>query len=224
MVALAVLLAACSSSPSTNAAKPTGFAALTGKRLSGTSSSWLAIASPAAHPVDVAGTSTPPVITDNESAFQSVTFFDFPTSAAAATFYSNPPLASVLTSSPLQVLSAVEGFQPLAGASALPAPSRWLDLRECLYAAGHAVQSVVGTPSGGKIDAAGNCSIGAPRAIGLGMIFHQGTVVVIVETLGGDGALESTSALEAAPDAKVVTHSKALASSASALLHTVGIS
>ena len=56
------------------------------------------------------------------------------------------------------------------------------------------------------------------------MIFHQGTVVVIVETLGGDGALESTSALEAAPDAKVVTHSKALASSASALLHTVGIS
>ena len=105
MVALAVLLAACSSSPGTNAAKPTGFAALTGKRLSGTSSSWLAIASPAAHPVDVAGTSTPPVITDNESAFQSVTFFDFPTSAAAATFYSNPPLASVLTSSPLQVLS-----------------------------------------------------------------------------------------------------------------------
>jgi hypothetical protein len=227
VVIIVVAIAAGSSSTkptgSSSSTKPTGFAALTGKRLSGTSSAWLPIASPAVHPVDVAGTSTPPVLTRPDNAYKSVTFFDFPSSASAAAFYSNPP-QPVLTASPLQELPAVVGggIQPLAGATATPTPSQWLDLRECVYSASSAVP---GSPSGGIIDAAGNCSKGTPTSIGIAMIIQRGPVVVLVQTLGGvlSPAPITTATNIDAYSLSIESQNQALAISALDLLHAVGL-
>src|ERR1700678_3315687 len=92
----------------------TNFAALTGKMLPGVppyrgGKGWLPIASPEEHPVDVAGTSTPPVLTNDDSTGQSVAFFEFASSKNAAAFYSKPPRVLV---GPLASFFAQEAFPP----------------------------------------------------------------------------------------------------------------
>jgi hypothetical protein len=205
IAAFAVLLG---SSVSSGAAK-TGFAALVGKRLPGAPKTWLPIANPYTHPVDVAGSSTPPLVTFGTG--QEVDFFEFRTSKEASAFYSNPPLAARM------VTNTIQGFESLAGATGIPGPSRWLGMRDCAWSSGPAT----GELSGGTINAAGKCSAGAPGFLGFAIIMQRGTTVAIAHTISG-GPLGI--GIQAAGNATVVAQNKALASHASELMKSVGLS
>ena len=170
----AVVLAGCGSS-TTSSSDP--LAALDGKQLPGTSE-WIAIASPFKSPTDVAGTITPPVQTNNTG--ETVSWFAFASPAAAASFYKSPPLAARL------IATGIQGYRPRAGSTGIPQASRGLDLRECLWSGGPGQGGSAGrgTPSGGTMDAAGNCTQGTPSSIGVATIVQRGRIVVISQAVG----------------------------------------
>lgn len=170
----AAVLAGCGSSSTSS----DPLAALNGKQIPGTSE-WLAIASPYKSPTDVAGTVTPPVQTNNTSG-ETVSWFAFASPSAAASFYNSPPLAARL------IVTGIQAYRPLAGSTGVPQPSRGLDLRECLWSGGPGQGGSAGrgTPSGGAMDAAGNCSQGTPSSIGVATVVQQGKIVVISEGIG----------------------------------------
>jgi hypothetical protein len=205
-----LLVAASSGTASGNSNR--GFAALIGKRLAGTSKVWLPIASPYTHPKDVAGTVTPPVITDNTSG-AIVAFFDFGSVRAATTFYDAPPTAARLYE------AGILAYQSLPGATGAPPPARGLDLRSCLYSATQASGAAVGESVGAKgtMNAAGVCSIGTSSSIGTATMIRRGDVVVIC--YGGS----QDSVIGGAANPSELTGNAALALSASKLLKKVGL-
>jgi hypothetical protein len=215
VVGVVVLLAASSSTGMAAA----GFRSLIGKRVPGTSAAWLAIASPEAHPVDVAGTSSPPLVTNDDALAQAVYFLGFANSKDAADFYVSPTVKVELVS------NGVEGFEAVSGAPHVTAPARWLDLRECLWSGGpgEGGSRGAGTPSGGEMDAAGKCSSGTPSSIGFAIIMRRGSTVAIAQC-GGGGNILGSAGVQAAIDVKVVTQTTALASHTSELLTSVGLS
>lgn len=90
---------------------PSGFAALVGKRIPGTSAAWFPIANRVNNVrLTVPDTSAAPLLTWVDSAPQSVEFFDFPNSADAASFYAHPPLSADFLSSGARV-----ALQPMPG-------------------------------------------------------------------------------------------------------------
>ena len=151
---------------------------LVGRRLAGTSGTWVAIASPFRYPKDLAGTDTPPLQTASIS--NTVAFFEFPSAKEAAAFYRSPPLAARLS------LYGVQQYRSLAGATGVPQPSRGLELRQCLWSGrpGQGGPAKKGTPSGGSMNAAGSCSKGTPSTFGVGIILQRGRFVVLSEGLG----------------------------------------
>jgi hypothetical protein len=167
----AIALAGCGSSASTNP-----LATLGGKRLPGTSSEWIAIASPMSHPANVAGTVTPPVQTSSAPlGGDTVAFFAFGSPAAAEAFYKGPPIAARL------VTFGILQYRPLVGGTGVPQPSRGLDLRTCLWSysgPGH------GTPSGGSITASDNCTKGSSSSMGVATIVRRGKIVVMSQSTG----------------------------------------
>jgi hypothetical protein len=169
----AIALVGCGSTTNSN-----GLAALDGKSLAGTSG-WIPIASPLSHPVNVSGTVIPPVQT-NDTTGNTVSFFDFGSSADATAFYDDPPLEARL------IASGIQQYRPLAGATGVPAPSRGLDLRECIWSGGPGQGGAAGagSPSGGTMNAAGACSSGTPSSIGVATIVLRGGVVVISQSIG----------------------------------------
>ena len=190
---LSLILAACSSSPSTSTSKAAGFTALKGKRLPGTSPAWTSIASALSHPADVAGTVPPPVQTISPDLGHVVFFFDFSNSADASAFYENLPLAARLDE------LGIVAYEPLAGATGIPMPSRGLVEEECQAYGADPLPS-------------GRCSVGTPSPVGVVTIFQRGAVVVMV----------STSIVGVATSSKL-SKNTALASSALKLLQTVGL-
>ncbi len=113
LACLSVLPAACGSGSS---AWSPGVDALIGKRIPGTSASWHPVTASKAH-VDLAGTTTPQVITYEEELGQIVALFEFPTSSSAASFYGNPqPAAHVVDEGP-------QTFVTLTGAGPVKSPS-----------------------------------------------------------------------------------------------------
>ncbi len=165
--------------PKASTAAASGFAALNGKRLAGTSSStWLPIASPFKHPTNLDGTITPPVETNDLT--HTVSFFEFKSASATSAFYANPPLAARL------ITFGIQQYRPLAGATGIAAPARGLDLRECLWAGGAGQGGVAGkgTPSGGTMNASGDCTKGTSSSIGVAIIVRVGNVVVISQATG----------------------------------------
>jgi hypothetical protein len=93
-----------------------------------------------------------------------VTFFDFPSSAAAATFYAAPMVAM------LNFLRGAQGYLSLQGSTGVSGRSRGLDLRSC-----------VGEGSGIVLYPSGQCSNGTPSfSIGVGTITQIGPVVLMV--------------------------------------------
>jgi hypothetical protein len=176
----AIALAGCGSSTSapTTSNNNNGLALLSGKRLPGAPSSWTPIGSPLSHPVNVAGTITPPVETGEIAGGGPVSFFEFGSVAGATAFYKGPPLdAREVAISP-----GILQYRPLAGPTGVPQPSRGLDLRSCLWSysgPGH------GTPSSGTMNAAGSCSEGASSSIGVATIVQRGKIVVISQAIGG---------------------------------------
>lgn len=166
-------LAGCGSTTNSN-----GLAALSGKRLPGTSSEWVPIASPFSHPTNVAATTTAPMQTNDTG--NTVSFFEFGSTADATAFYKNPPLEARL------IATGILQYQPLAGATGVPQPSRGLDLRGCLWSGGPGQGGSAGrgTPSGGTMNAAGSCSQGAASSIGVATIVQRGTVVLISQSVG----------------------------------------
>jgi hypothetical protein len=212
---LATFLGGCGSSPATSAppGKPSGFAALSGKRISGTSPDWIPIASPFNHPANVSTTITPPVETDGMGADGSqevVSFFDFGSAAAASAFYAGPPLGARLAS------PGILAYQPLVGNAGIPLPSRGLDLRSCLWAGGPNQGGTAGrgTPSGGELLPSGQCSIGTSSSIGVATIFRRGSVVVIVEVI-------DTTVIGGAASPSELQQNVPLALSALNLMHSV---
>jgi hypothetical protein len=215
---LAVTMAACSSSSSSSTTTtPGSITALVGKRIPGTGTSWTKIANGYTHPANVGGTSIPPVSTFNSAAGSGeyVSFFQFSDSAAAAAFYSNPPVAARLFA------EGIQGFEPTAGATSVAAPSKWLDLRQCDYSSSNAVASVVGEPSGGKMDAAGNCSTGTPSSVGFATVTQRGNVVVLVSTFGGGPDLGI--GITAAIASTVVAQNMKLTASTVAFMASAGV-
>jgi hypothetical protein len=197
-------------------ASGSGYQGLMGKRVPGTTKTWLPIASPYTHPKDVAGTSTPPVITDSSSTADSVSFFEFPSSAKAEKF------ATALPDTARLYAAGIQRFAPTTGPLAIPAPVEWYDLQECLYAAGQAAPNAVGEPSGGKMSASGTCTSGTAGSIGFAEAIQRGKVVALVETLGGGSVLGSDGA-NAAIDVDVVTANETYAKGTVALMKSVGL-
>ena len=176
LVAGFVSLAGCGSSSGSNP-----LAALSGKRLPGTSSEWLPIASPLSHPANVAGTVTPPVQTSFPPlGGDSVAFFAFGSPAAAEAFYKGPPIAARLD------IFGILQYRPLVGTTGVPQPSRGLDLRACLWSGGPGQGGSAGrgTPSGGTMDASGHCTQGTPSSIGIATSTERGNMVVISQSIG----------------------------------------
>lgn len=216
---LATFLGGCGSSSATSAPAPprklSGFAALSGKRLSGTSPDWIPIASPFNHPANVSTTVTPPVETDGmgaDGSQQVVSFFDFANAATASAFYAGPPLGARL------IEDGILAYRPLAGDAGIPMPSRGLDLRSCLWAGGPNQGGTAGrgTPSGGYLLPFGHCSVGASSSIGVATIFRRGSVVVIVEGI-------DTTVIGGAASPSELPQNVPLALSALNLLHSVGL-
>jgi hypothetical protein len=201
-----VLTVAAAAGPA-GASSKTGFAALNGKRIAGTKYPWLPIANPYVHPKDIGGTSTPPLTTSGSQG--SVSFFDFSSKSKATTFYNNPPVAARIDD------DGVEWIAPLAGATEVGAPSKWVDLQECLYTDPPAVASVVGEPSGGKVNASGTCTSGALGHIGFAEVIQRGKVVVLVATFGG---VNGSAGIQGAIDVPVVTLNESYAKSALSLM------
>lgn len=211
-----------SGTPTTQPSNLTKFAALSGKRLAGTSSDWVPIASPFSSPKNVSKTITPPVETDGmgaDGSQQTVSFFDFSNSADATAFYSNLPLEARLIS------TGILAYLPFAGDTGIPMPSRGLDLRACLWVggSGQGGDSGRGTPSGGNLLPSGQCSagtgakVGSPSSsIGVATIFQRGQVVVIVESIG-------TSVIGGAANPSDLSQITSLGSSALQLLQKVGL-
>jgi hypothetical protein len=165
--------------PKASTAAASGFAALNGKRLAGTSSStWLPIASPFKHPTNIDGTITPPVETNDLT--HTVSFFEFKSASAASAFYANPPLAARL------ITFGIHQYRPLSGATGVQSTSRGLDLRQCLWAGGPGQGGVAGkgTPSGGTMNSAGKCTKGTPSSFGVAILVRVGNVVVISQWTG----------------------------------------
>jgi hypothetical protein len=176
LVAGFVALAGCGSSSSSNP-----LAALSGKRLPGTSSEWLPIASPLSHPANVAGTVTPPVQTSSTPlGGDSVAFFAFGSPAAAEAFYKGPPIAARLD------IFGILQYRPLVGSTGVPQPSRGLDLRDCLWSGGPGQGGSAGrgTPSGGSITASYKCTQGSSSSMGVATIVQRGSIVVISQSIG----------------------------------------
>lgn len=172
IISVALLSSACGSTQS----KPHGFAALKGKRLSGTSSNWLPIASPFSHPNNISTTVVPPMQTNDTN--HTVSFFELKSKNDATAFYLNPPLASRL------IAYGILQYQSLPGSTGIPQPSRGLDLRTCLWAGGpNQGGSAGGTPSGGTMNPAGKCNIGVSSSMGVATIIQRGNIVIISESI-----------------------------------------
>ena len=174
LIGLVVAIGGCGST--TNNSNP--LAPLIGKRLPGTSSNWIPIASPLSHPTEVSTTVTPPVQTNTLG--NTVSFFAFGSTADATAFYDNPPLGARL------ITYGIQQYRPLAGATGVPQPSRGLDLRACLWSGGPGQGGAAGrgTPSGGTMDTSGSCSVGTPSSIGVATITQRGKIVVISQGIG----------------------------------------
>jgi len=156
------------------------------------------------HPVDIAGTITPPVEA-TDSVLQTVTFWDFSDAGHALAFYNKAPLAARLD------LAGILAFQPLAGSTGVPSPSRGLDEMSCL----EKLPNGITQSSGGKVMASGQCSRGSLSSIGVATILTRGSVVVIAESIATTfGSVAASSAL---------SKNASLASSALKLLQTVGL-
>jgi hypothetical protein len=93
-----------------------------------------------------------------------VAFFNFFSTADAASFYANPPA---------KITGFVEealGYAPLAGPTGIPAPSKGVDLRSC-----------DGLGSGPSLLPSGQCSDGsASFSIGVAIIIQRGSVDAFV--------------------------------------------
>ncbi len=196
---------------------PVSITVLIGKRIPGASAGWIAIASPESDPVNVAGTSVPPLVTNNGSLGESVSFFQFLTVSQASAFYLQPPAAARL------VFPGIQAYQVIADANAAPPPSRWLDLRECLRSGGPGPGGAEGadTPSGGSMDAAGNCSVGTPSSIGFATELQRGNVVVLVQTMGGSPVLGSAG-ISTTADSTTVSLNTALTTKTLSLMNSLG--
>jgi hypothetical protein len=202
---------ACGTAP--NGSSPaTGFAALSGKRLPGTSSDWIPISSPFDKPVDVATTIAPPTRTVRNGAdgsFISVAFFDFGSPADATAFYELPPIDARLN------LVSILAYEPLAGETGVPPPARGLDLRSCVWEGGDN-EGAYGTRAAGQLSDSGECSLGHASSIGVGTLVHRGTVVVIIENT-------SNTVVGGHANPRDLSQNTALASAAVQLLHHVGL-
>lgn len=186
-----------------NVAAANGFSALKGKRIPGTGSNWIPIASPFAHPKDVAGTITPPIETNTVA--YSVSFFEFASDRAAATFYAGPPVAARL------ITFGIQAYRSLPGPTGVPGPSRGLDLRQCLIAKGPAR----GMP-GGTLTPNGNCTLGVPSSFGVATIIQRGPIVVIVQSV-------QTTVVGGFASSSELTQNTSLALRTLTLLRSVGL-
>jgi hypothetical protein len=158
-----VTLAACGSS--TSSPRPTvaqtGFAALAGTQLPGTTESeWQLLMEANGQPLPAIDM----VSASSTDAAYSVALFNFFSAADAASFYANPP--AKITG----FLEEALGYVPLAGSTGIPAPSKGVDLRSCN-----------GLGSGPSLLPSGQCNDGsASFSIGVATIIQRGSVDVFV--------------------------------------------
>lgn len=212
--AAVVLLSSAGCSSERNQATPTtGFAALNGKRLAGTSAEWIPISSPFDPPKNVATTISPPLRTvrngPGANTFTSVAFFDFATSSDATTFYENPPVDARLN------LVSIQAFKSLDGETAVPPPSRGVDLRSCVWEGGDN-EGPLGSYAAGQLSASGECSLGHASSIGVATIIQRGPIVVIIESIGN-------MVVGGFANASELSQNAALAVAALKLLHQVDL-
>jgi hypothetical protein len=170
VASVAIALAACSSStssPGGGPARGSGFAALDGLQLPGTSEgNWEKL-------METNGQPMPAIDMDTASSTDTlfvVAFFNFFSVADAASFYANPPA---------RIQGFIEqalGYAPLAGSTGIADPSKGFDLRTC-----------TGLGSGPALLPSGQCSDGsASFSIGVGTIVQRGSVDFFIGYLVGE--------------------------------------
>jgi hypothetical protein len=214
---LPVLFAAWGSAAS---ASHVGTDALIGQRVGGTPASWSSIKQatyPRHFDPGLAAVPTYTGQTGNGGSVEGIVFFEFPSSKAASTFLLHPPngLISVVG----------ETAEPLVGRRPTKAPSRWLDLEDCIYEGSgpnpnHAPMSA---PADSP-DANGKCAVGSPKSGGVASMTQRGDVVFVVDPdgfriVGGRTPISSTAALSK----KAINYNVTLTENTLALLDQTGI-
>ncbi len=187
-----------------------GYQGLMGKRIPGTNGTWVPIFSPDPGQ-NVAGTSTPPLMTEGANT-NSVAFFEFPSQGAATKFATSLPLAVRL------YFDGILRYQPTAEPVAAPASVRWYDTMACLGPAGE--------PTRYKLNASGTCAVGSGTAlgsIGIAEVIQRGKVAVVIDTEGGSQILVNYDRAAAPSDAQVLSDDETLANGVNALMTKVGL-
>jgi hypothetical protein len=109
--------------------------------------------------------------------YPSVQFIVFRSTSTARAYYQRPGVN----------LAVNQSFQrPLVGPRPASAPSRWIDLQQCLYESGpNPHQAPQGAPAS-TMTSSGTCPIGTATSVGLATITLRGPVVIIVNNLADD--------------------------------------
>jgi hypothetical protein len=146
------------------------------------------------------------------STYPSVQFIVFRSTSTARTYYEHPGV-NLAVSQSLQ--------RPLAGPRPASAPSRWMDLQQCLYESGpNPHQAPKGAPAS-TMTSSGTCPIGTATSVGLATISLRGSVVIIVNNLADDSS-PSPVPKEVGTFPTLLVHETAtLSSNASKLLRSV---
>ena len=221
MVVGLVFVAALLSVTATEAdASSQNFSALDGKRVQMAPASWYRIVKGRIPPSRLYGPLWRSVedlfVTGLQVAsYPSVQFIVFRSTSTARAYFERPGVN----------LAENQSFQgPLAGPRPDSAPSRWIDLQQCLYESGpNPHQAPKGAPAS-TMTSSGTCPIGTATSVGLATITLRGPVVIIVNNLA---VVPYASPVPKEVDTfpNLVVHETATVSSnASKLLHSAGMS
>lgn len=147
--------------------------------------------------------------------YPSVQFIVFRSTSTARAYYQRPGV---------NLAEDQSAQRPLAGPKPDSAPSRWIDLQQCLYESGpNPHQAPKGAPAS-TMTSSGRCPIGAATSVGLATITLRGSVVIIVNDLA-DAYYPSPVPKEVGTFPTLLVHETAtLSSNASKLLRFVGVS
>jgi len=156
-----IAVAACGSATSSPPPRQSGFLALNGELLPGTSeSNWGKL-------MQANGQPSPAIDMMSASSLDNsyyAAFFNFFSIADAASFYANPP-AKIQG-----FIDQALGYAPLAGSTGIATPSKGLDLRSC-----------TGLDAGASLLPSGQCTDGTPSySIGVATILQRGSVDVFL--------------------------------------------
>jgi hypothetical protein len=149
------------------------------------------------------------------SSYPSVQFIVFRSTSTATAYYERPGV---------NLAEDQASQRPLAGPRPTSAPSRWIDLQQCLYESGpNPHQAPKGAPAS-TMKSSGKCPIGTATSVGLATITLRGPVVIIVNNPTVVSYVSPVPKEVRAFPTSAIQETAILSSNASKLLRSAGVS